>query len=348
VLNQSFTCFELILVNDGSTDGSDILCRSYQERDPRVVYVNREKTGGISNARNTGLEHARGDYIAWMDSDDWADTDWLETMYNLAETCHAPLAVIERRLVSSHTVPQRREEDALPEKISVYTTDEALGALVDEDAITSTLMNKLFKRTLFDGVLFPRGRLFEDAAVMHILVSRCNRIAVSNKKKYNYFKRMGSITHRYSIGAEYERFLAYLDRLDFLKETGRQDLFLKEGAQVVSWSLTLEEMGLFHRMTPEEQQAIAKAVSWRNNFLKLENSISLDKKNRCRLRLINKNIFYRFILFMISAFPARLGFFVRSRFPSRLLACLRRIKKFLRRKKIMGLPHDCIKPQKKI
>lgn len=157
ILGQTFSDFELILVNDGSYDGSGEICDRYSLKDERVKVIH-QVNGGVSSARNAGLNVARGKYIGWVDSDDWIEASMFHFLYNLAEEHNAEVSECDYATYAGDTFfpsefgksPEAGDKDFLLKK---YLVGDIFYGLV----------TKLFRRQLFENVRFPVGRIWEDA-----------------------------------------------------------------------------------------------------------------------------------------------------------------------------------------
>lgn len=189
VLAQTFTDIEVILVDDGSTDNSGKICDEYAEKDPRISVIHKEN-GGLSDARNSGIEAANGKYIGFVDSDDYIDTDMYEFLYGIAQKENADVAMCELYHCYAGKEIFRHPSD-------YYKVTDNIGAIhcVLESRITSvTTVNKLYLRELFNNLRFRKGKTAEDAFIMVDLLSKAKTVVITNAQKYYYFHRAGSIT----------------------------------------------------------------------------------------------------------------------------------------------------------
>ncbi len=193
ILGQTFSDFELILVDDGSPDASGRICDEYAERDKRVRVVHTENRG-VSAARNRGLEENRSEYIAFVDSDDWITPDYLETLYRLMEDHRADLVisggihVLEGRKIKA--ARSRTVEAELVSKTEAYRR-----VFISENGLSVVPWGKLYHRSAFRSVRYPVGEIFEDARVIDQIIENCGRIVCTSYAGYFYLRRRGSITH---------------------------------------------------------------------------------------------------------------------------------------------------------
>lgn len=183
IINQTYQKIEILLIDDGSTDSSGDICDKYNEIDDRIVSLHK-KNGGVSDARNYGIAHSKGEYIICVDGDDIAKNTMIETLFSLVESVNAQIAVC----------PYQKFYDRgqLFEEENVYTDvvkpKEALERLLYQDRIFHTGPHcKLYKRDLFDEICYPVGIAFgEDLATTYRLILKSSRIAYTNEKLYGY------------------------------------------------------------------------------------------------------------------------------------------------------------------
>lgn len=189
VLNQTYKNIEIILVDDGSPDNCPIICDQYVKEDNRVKVVHKEN-GGLSDARNAGIKVANGDYITFIDSDDYVDKDYVEFLYNTIEETDADIAIGGHRVIydSGKIIEKETHEN------SVLEPKKVLERILYDDGIDLSAWGKLYKRYLFNDIKFPKGRLFEDSATTYMLVDKANKIAINSISKYNYIIRKNSIS----------------------------------------------------------------------------------------------------------------------------------------------------------
>ena len=191
ILTQSFRDFELLLIDDGSKDKSGAICERYAHQDSRVRVFHKEN-GGLSDARNFGLDRAKGDYITFVDSDDYIGRDYLKILMEMAVESDADMTIISFRMVRSEDVVFIESAD----QRTVYSGSEALLELVKAELFDSFAWAKLFKSELFYSIRFPVGKTYEDLAIIPYIVGDCHHCAFSTSIQYYYYQRRDSITHR--------------------------------------------------------------------------------------------------------------------------------------------------------
>lgn len=201
ILIQTFVDFEIILVDDGSTDSSGEICDEYHEKDSRIK-VFHKNNGGLSSARNKGLDEAKGDYVCFIDSDDTIAKDYLEKLLKAVKTNDADMALCDidaAKLVESCSDVYDK---------SNYDDTEASGFIMDQSKTVKWLYdtrsreyvlmviacNKLFSKELFSCYRFPENKLHEDEFMIGNILRSCRKISFVPEKLYIYRDNLGSIT----------------------------------------------------------------------------------------------------------------------------------------------------------
>lgn len=191
ILNQTHPALEVILVNDGSTDGSGSICDAFARIDPRVRVIHKEN-GGLSSARNAGMDAAAGEYITFVDSDDWIEENAYEHLLGLMEGYHVKLVCGGNYDVDGGT--GERTLGICPQKEEVITAEEMVARMFMWQGCDSSACDKIYHRSLLDTFRYPEGRVCEDVAVTYKIVLGTDRVAMSDLPFYNYYHRPGSIT----------------------------------------------------------------------------------------------------------------------------------------------------------
>ena len=187
IINQTYKNLEIILIDDGSTDKSGKICDEYAQKDKRIIVIHKEN-GGVSSARNKGLDICIGDYISFIDSDDWIEEDFFEYVVNNAKD--NDLLIFDYYITngkSTKWIKYRRTKFEI-------SKDECLIELT-KAKLQSYLWVMIFKSELFYNIRFPQNRNYEDQAIMHLLIDKCQKIKYCNKAFYNYYQNPKGITH---------------------------------------------------------------------------------------------------------------------------------------------------------
>lgn len=189
IVDQTHTNLEIILVDDGSPDRCGQMCDAWAEKDSRIRVIHKEN-GGLSDARNAGLAVATGQLVSFIDSDDWIDPEFLQTLYDALEQNNAQIAECGIRLVDGEgRVLSRRG----PGKSETIGKIEALRRLVLEDGVYQTVWNKLYRQDVIGDILFEKGKYNEDDFWTYQIFDRIERLALVDKPMLNYLQRSGSI-----------------------------------------------------------------------------------------------------------------------------------------------------------
>lgn len=193
ITGQTYRNLEIILVDDGSPDNCGAICDEFAKKDERIKVIHKEN-GGVSSARNAGLSIATGEWVGWVDGDDWIELDMYEYLLEKTEKYGADIAVCSRKEV----YPDRKVLRGWTEDL-VLNRQEGLALLLKDDLLQNYLCDKLWCRELFQGVAFPEDRSYEDMAVTYRLFERAKRTVCLPQAKYNYLQRPGSIVHDSSL-----------------------------------------------------------------------------------------------------------------------------------------------------
>lgn len=196
ILNQTYSNIEVILVDDGSTDNSGKMCDQYKMQDNRICVLHKEN-GGLSDARNVGINQAKGKYIAFVDSDDVVADDMIEYLFSMINTYKADMSVCQCDYIDETS--RLIKNNANVENICISGKEECLKALLGESGLNTVAWGKLYKTEFFKDVRYPVGKYHEDVYTTYKLVEKCNKIVIGNEHKYLYRKRLSSISrHQFS------------------------------------------------------------------------------------------------------------------------------------------------------
>lgn len=212
ICGQTYNNLEIIVVDDGSTDGSGEICDKYAQLDSRIK-VFHQSNAGQSAARNKALDIAQGEYLGFVDSDDWIEEDMYEFLYCLLKENHADISIC------SHY--KDKGEKSISKYASggvfVFTRDEAIRALVVDKRVRNYLVDKLYKRQLFENIRLPLNRVYEDLAISYKVFYGAEKVVMREVPKYHYVIREGSTTQsKYNPEKEYQLFLAVREQSNFV------------------------------------------------------------------------------------------------------------------------------------
>ena len=188
ILAQTFSDYELILVDDGSPDTCGNICDEYAKKDARIRVIHKEN-GGLSDARNAGMKIACGGYVIFIDSDDHIDADMLSYLYENLRKADADMATCGIYEVYADRIEKQEEEPEF-----VCSGEEAFRCILRGHTIRGEIWNKLIKRSCISDLEFPKGKLYEDIFYTVDMMQRIKKVAVGTKPKYYYLHRSDSIT----------------------------------------------------------------------------------------------------------------------------------------------------------
>ena len=188
LLNQTYENIEIILVDDGSPDSCPKICDNYKEKDYRIKVIH-QKNGGLSNARNSGLDIAQGKYVTFIDSDDYVSNDYIEYLYNLIKKDNTLISICGHYICfDTKTINKTATNSRKVDK------ETALNYILYDKEIDLCSWGKLYDINLFKKIRFPDGKIFEDTATTYLLFEECDYVSVGKESKYYYMIRDDSIT----------------------------------------------------------------------------------------------------------------------------------------------------------
>ncbi|MBR2423266.1 MAG: glycosyltransferase family 2 protein [Oscillospiraceae bacterium] len=212
LVRQTYPNIEILLVDDGSTDGSGALCDVWQSRDSRIRAFHKTN-GGLSDARNYGLERASGSYVCFIDSDDWCDLKFIEVMLGALLDTGADLAECDY-VCTDGGEPAHAQTNY---EYSVFTGRECFLRFLTGDFFVS-VWNKLYRRSLLEKQLFRKGVFHEDEFWTHKVFHRARKVCRLKYTGYYYYQRQGSIVHtRPSHKRLYDAFAAAKEKIAFIE-----------------------------------------------------------------------------------------------------------------------------------
>ena len=228
--HQTYKNLEIILVDDGSTDQSGEICDSYQHTDSRI-HVIHQKNGGLSDARNTGIEAASGKFITFVDSDDVCDPNMISYLYKLLCFHEADLSVCQRCLIDETSMPKEVRYRSIEDRV-VLGNHNCMKAFLAQSDIDTVAWGKLYKTELFDSVRYPYGKYNEDVFTTYKIIAKCNYIAVGSKRLYQYRVRPASIMQSGFSEKHLDGIAGACVRADFIK-TEYPDLSVYANAKII-------------------------------------------------------------------------------------------------------------------
>lgn len=284
IVNQTYQNLEIILVDDGSPDSCPAMCDRWAEKDPRIKVIHKEN-GGLSDARNAGLKVATGEYVAFVDSDDWIDPDMYSLLYERIRKSESD--------ISSCGVQRVWDDGTEPQMLTklngnhVLEKCEAMEALILSSYLIQTVWNKLYKTDIVKSLCFPRGKIHEDEFWSWQAIGKASRVATIERPLYYYRQRSNSIMdggyvkdRLLVIEAKVER-QGFIEReMSILSDIAKSDLLytcLFHAQNVVEQRLD-DKKELLHYLSSTAKQYLPS-----KNYMK-----SLPFFKRIRLWMISK------------------------------------------------------------
>lgn len=224
LVNQTYSKIEILLVDDGSPDSCPALCDEWGKRDTRIKVLHKEN-GGLSDARNHGTVCAKGEYVSFVDSDDYVSTNYIEYLYDLIEKTGADTSCCILKTVTSSDEKFVHIEK---EHLKVLTGKEACADLYNGNYAQMVVScGKLYRTSIVRKNMYPKGRLHEDEATTYKFLYDSKRVVVSNYALYAYFQNEKSITHKRSKKNEQDISMAYHERVAYFRERKEWSLYAK-------------------------------------------------------------------------------------------------------------------------
>ncbi len=192
IMNQTYKDLEIILVDDGSSDGSSVICDAYAQRDKRITVIHKQN-GGVSSARNIGINTSQGHYLSFVDPDDIIDLDMMQTLYNSLTEKGGDIATCDIQPFKEGETP---DKDLAKNVVQVFSGKEALKEMLYQRHIVNGPCAKLYKKELFKGIRFLESiTIAEDLEINYQLFIKAKKVIVNSSKDYYYLQRSGSAMH---------------------------------------------------------------------------------------------------------------------------------------------------------
>ena len=238
ILNQTFADFELILVDDGSPDNCGSICDTWARQDTRIQVIHKEN-GGLSSARNAGISAAKGDCLLFVDSDDVIHPDCMKNLMTCIQNTGAEIALGRFSRFHEDAVPEDRFQPWDGSCVT-RTNIETLGRFFEDTKNLPSLVSAcgtLWCRNLFDGIIFPAGRLFEDEFTTYKLYHKAGSVSFVDTELYFYFVNETGITRNLTIEKRFDEYDAQWERLEYF---GRQNLTGLQGKAALTFLRTAQ------------------------------------------------------------------------------------------------------------
>lgn len=247
LINQDYKNIEIILINDGSNDKSISICNTYKNKDNRIIVIDKKHTG-VADTRNIGIKKATGDYIGFVDSDDYIDKDMFKNLVEGAEKYKCEISMCD--LVETYSLNDEIKEYKL--KHVKMDKKQALEQLLYDKNIGNYMTVKLFRKELFEGIEFPEGTLYEDIATAYKLFNKASNILYIPVPMYHYYQRSDSIVNNITRESIRNYISVVFERYYDLKKNS-QDIELYNVYSIVNvvvkmsvWAIRIKDYELFY------------------------------------------------------------------------------------------------------
>lgn len=268
LVSQTYKNIEIILVNDGSTDTSGDICEKWNEHDSRVVYI-QKTNGGAASARNAALDRCRGRYIAFVDSDDYIDENYIEVLWTAMKDADADISVCGwKNETESIQVPPDSAKGNV-----IYSRVEALNKLLYQEEFDTAMWAKLYKAHLFEEIRFPEGNIYEDIAIIYKIFDMVERVSYTDYEGYHYLLR--------ETGTTLKKFSAKkMDLIDVVEEM--EEYILQHCPEVQSAMRSKFVRANFHiyLQIPRDREFAAERIRIEKNIDKYRKSVRKDGRTR--------------------------------------------------------------------
>ena len=289
ILSQTFKDFELILIDDGSTDKSGVICDNYKNIDDRIIVIHKEN-GGAASCRNVGLDIAKGKYIGFVDSDDYISENMYYELHKVLIKNNSDISICKFIEVYDNTKVNFINSNLVEEN---YSNIQALEELYQKKSIDFIVpWNKLYKSDLIKEFRYPLVRKYEDEFIIHRLLYRCSKVTHINKESYYYYQRENSIMNsKFSIKDIYILDY-YLDRIRFFNNINKK--VLKEYS-IYNFVLSYFDLYSKVKYTLKDEynrKKLKKLIIKNYHYIWTSNSFSTKEKLAILLFILNEKYYY--------------------------------------------------------
>lgn len=272
ILAQTYTNLEVFLVDDGSPDNCGKMCDDYAKKDSRIKVIHKEN-GGLSDARNVAIDVATGEYITFVDSDDYVAPTYVEELYNNISDYSAEVSVCLFRMFNEGTLPVI--DETFSEK-DCFNGLNAIEQMFYQEKFDTSAWAKMYHRSLFEtGIRYPKGLLFEDLPTTYLLMYKAKKVAFINKKLYYYLVRSNSIEGSSFTSAKMDSALKIFELME-----SRQDIISQVPKAYKCRMLSFA----FHILLKMPEDFSSKEILF-NRIRSYRKTVLLDNKARFNSRV---------------------------------------------------------------
>ena len=282
IIAQTYKNIEIILVDDGSPDSCPVICDNWKEKDYRVKVIHKEN-GGLSDARNVGIENAKGNYICFIDSDDYVEKNYVEELYNKIVT--------EEVKISQCGIKYVDDNHQIIKNVGYKNNCVLPGRKVIEDSCdkhfteNEVVWNRLYDINLFKNLKFPKGKLHEDEYITYKLLYNEEKIAIVSNCLYNYRQSDNSIMRsNYSLKRFYDFLEAYKEKIDYFKN--KKDIVIHDMV-IKSYLSNLSNIYIKIKKSIQNPQSYLKSIKeeYKKYYKYIKRSKNIGLKNKIKVSI---------------------------------------------------------------
>lgn len=274
ILNQTFSDFELILINDGSVDNSGKICDDYANKDNRITVMHQENTGQAT-ARNRALDIIKGEYIFFVDSDDWIHPKTLETLLSLSVNTDSDIAACGFQKVDCFI----DYFDLKDEKVEEYSS---MNFYYYRSNLVNVPWCKLYRKCLFDNMRFPDGKIHEDVFLIYKIIYRAEKIAYIEYPFYYYFQNTDStMLKKYS-----------LKRLSEVEAGEEQVEFFKKRENDINYPQSLKRLMYYYSTHADQLKTLPEGKKYAKQLKRKLRRLLITKSRYCKVNISNSPFYY--------------------------------------------------------
>lgn len=240
IINQSYRNIEIILVDDGSTDQCPAICEEYKKIDQRIKVIHK-KNGGLSDARNIGIDAAQGEYLVFVDSDDYIHMDMIKKLYEIIIKDSSDLAICNYKVVDEYGSVLETSKRETRDELIIGEKEFWEEYYNNQNGYYIVAWNKLYKKSLFLKERYDVGKIHEDELICHRIIAQCKKISCLEEQLYFYLKRNNSIMQQNYSQRNFDIVEAIINRSLYLYEIGMQRLSEKALSFAISRMLYIAE-----------------------------------------------------------------------------------------------------------
>lgn len=292
IIGQSYKNIEIILVDDGSPDNCGKICDEYASKDRRIKVIHKTN-GGLSDARNYGMDVATGEYICFVDSDDFISQYYVQRLLTVGLLNGSDIVVCNFEFIDEKGNKWIRKE----KETKVYTSEEAIRDLLTVQNTEVMVWNKLYKRSLFtkNNIKFPVGKIHEDNFTTYRLYDKANNVSLINDKLYYYLQRNNSIMSTFNK----KRFdiLVAIDEINEYFRDENRFVLERQCNELLIYLSLLNNMIKTNYNGEEKEHIINRILENKSIYLK-NKYISLQKKIMIIILRLNRNLYYKMFLLL--------------------------------------------------